>query len=119
VRFLLTVYGDGSQTRSICHVSDLVRGIYALMRSDITTPTNIGNPTELNMLELARKIVALSDSNSEIAFCPLPEDDPKVRLPDIAKARSLLGWEPQITPDDGLRRTIEWFRREMPETKTR
>lgn len=108
----LTVYGDGRQTRSICHISDLVDGISRLMESDVITPVNLGNPTELSMLELARKIIELSHSSSEITFQNLPQDDPKVRLPDITKARKLLNWEPRIDPDAGLYRTIEWFRRE-------
>jgi len=106
----LTVYGDGSQTRSICHVSDLVRGIHALLQSATTDPVNIGNPAEMTMLELARQIVALSGSSSEIAFRPLPQDDPRKRLPNISRAGRLLGWEPRIGPEEGLKRTIAWFR---------
>ena len=106
----ITVYGDGSQTRSIGHVSDLVDGISKLMESTVTTPVNIGNPVELTMTQLARKIVDLTGSRSEIAFHPLPADDPKIRLPDISKARQQLGWEPKVTPDEGLKRTIAWFR---------
>ena len=106
----VTVYGDGSQTRSIQHVSDLVTGIHKLMLSDVTTPVNIGNPAEMTMLQLAEKIIALTDSNSRIVTRPLPEDDPKIRLPDITKARTLLGWEPDISPDEGLQRTIKWFK---------
>ena len=113
----LTVYGDGSQTRSICHVSDLVRGIYELMQSDITTPINIGNPAELSMLELARKIIDLSGSRSEITFHDLPQDDPRTRLPDITRARTLLGWEPEVHPDQGLERAIEFFRQKTPEER--
>ena len=108
----VTVYGDGSQTRSIQHVSDLVAGIRALMRSDVTTPVNIGNPAEMTMRQLAWKIIELAASGSRIVYRPLPEDDPKIRLPDITKARSLLNWEPKVAPDEGLRRTIEWFRKE-------
>ena len=108
----VTVYGDGSQTRSIQHVSDLVAGIRALMRSDVTTPVNIGNPVEMTLRQLAEKIIELAGSDSRIVYRPLREDDPKVRLPDIAKARTLLNWEPKVGPDEGLRRTIEWFRRE-------
>ena len=113
----LTVYGDGSQTRSICHVSDLVRGIYELMQSTITTPINIGNPAELSMLELARKIIDLSGSRSEITFHDLPQDDPRTRLPDITRARTLLGWEPEVHPDQGLERAIEFFRQKTPEER--
>lgn len=106
----LTVYGDGRQTRSIGYVSDLVDGICRLMHSDVTTPVNLGNPTELTMEILARKIIQLTGSRSRLDFLPLPEDDPKVRLPDITRARDLLGWEPRVDPDEGLRRTVEWFR---------
>jgi len=105
----LTVYGDGLQTRSICYVGDLVEGIHRLMQAQVNTPVNLGNPVELTMLDLARKIVSLTGSHSRIAFRPLPEDDPKVRLPDIGKARALLGWEPRVGPDEGLRRTVAWF----------
>ena len=108
----ITVYGDGSQTRSICYVSDLVEGISRLMQADINTPVNIGNPTEISMLELARTIVEYTGSSSQIAFCPLPQDDPKVRLPDISKARELLGWEPVVAPDEGLKMMLEWFHKQ-------
>ena len=106
----ITVYGDGSQTRSICYVSDLVEGISRLMQADVNTPVNIGNPIEISMLELARTIVEYTGSSSQIAFRPLPQDDPKVRLPDISKARELLGWEPVVAPEEGLKMMIEWFR---------
>ena len=106
----VTVYGDGSQTRSIGHVSDLVAGISKLMASDVTTPVNLGNPTELSMKELGEMIIRLTDSSSAISYRPLPADDPKIRLPDISKARALLDWEPKVTPDEGLKRTIAWFR---------
>lgn len=109
----LTVYGDGSQTRSIGYVSDLVDGIYRLLHSDVTTPVNIGNPSELTMLQLAEKIIEFTGSKSRVAFKPLPEDDPKKRLPDITKARTQLGWEPKVTPDEGLSRTIKWFKEEV------
>ena len=105
----ITVYGDGSQTRSVCHVSDLVEVINRVMQADVNTPFNIGNPSELSMLELANKIVELSGSSSKIGFRPLPADDPKIRLPDITKAREVLGWEPKVSPDEGLKRTIDWF----------
>jgi len=111
----LTVFGDGQQTRSICHVSDLVEGIYRLMESDVTLPVNLGNPAELSMLDLARQIIRLTGSSSTIEFRPLPADDPKVRLPDIGRARALLGWEPRVAPEDGLRRTIDWFRQQRQE----
>ena len=108
----VTVYGDGSQTRSIQHVSDLVAGIRALMRSDVTSPVNIGNPVEMTLRQLAEKIIELAGSGSSIVYRPLPEDDPKIRLPDISKALNVLNWEPEVGPDEGLRRTIEWFRKE-------
>ena len=108
----VTVHGDGSQTRGIQHVSDLVAGIRALMRSDVGTPVNIGNPEEMTMRELAGKIIELAGSGSRIVYRPLPQDDPKIRRPDISKARALLNWEPKVGPDEGLRRTIEWFRKE-------
>ena len=110
----LTVYGDGRQTRSIGYVSDLVEGIRRLMESDVTAPVNLGNPAELTMESLARKIIDLTGSRSRLVHLPLPEDDPKVRLPDITRARDLLGWEPKVDPDEGLRRTVEWFRQNPP-----
>jgi dTDP-glucose 4,6-dehydratase len=110
----LTIYGDGMQTRSFCYVSDLVEGIYRLLRSNESDPVNIGNPNEMTILDFARKIVELTGSRSEITFIR-PEDvriqdDPKVRQPDIDKARRILGWEPQVKLDEGLRQTIEWFK---------
>jgi dTDP-glucose 4,6-dehydratase len=106
----LTVYGDGSQTRSFMYVSDLVDGIWRLMQSPVHDPVNIGNPHEMTLLELAKRIVRLAGSSSEIVFHPLPVDDPRVRQPDITRARTLLGWEPRVEVDEGLRKTIEWFR---------
>ena len=109
----LTVYGDGSQTRSVCYVSDLVAGIYRLMLSDYHGPVNIGNPSEeMSMLFLAKKIIELTESKSEVQFMPNAQigDDPKVRKPDITLAKKLLGWEPTVSPEQGLRWTIEWFR---------
>ncbi len=106
----LTVYGDGSQTRSFCYVSDLVEGLVRLLRSDHSEPVNCGNPVEISILQFAERIKALTGSKSEIVFRPLPEDDPKVRQPDIGKARALLGWEPRVPLEDGLRRTIDFFR---------
>ncbi len=106
----LTVFGDGKQTRSFCYVSDLVDGINRLLMSDEVDPTNIGNPAEMTILEFARRIRELTGSHSEIVFRDLPEDDPKVRQPDIGKARRLLGWEPKVELEEGLRRTIEHFR---------
>jgi dTDP-glucose 4,6-dehydratase len=106
----LTVYGDGSQTRSFCHVDDLVEGIERLLFADFPEPVNLGNPSEVTIQEFAREIIALSGSSSTIEFKPLPQDDPKVRQPDISRARRLLGWEPRIDRTEGLRRTLEYFR---------
>jgi dTDP-glucose 4,6-dehydratase len=106
----MTVFGDGSQTRSFCYVSDLVDGIYRLLLSDESDPVNIGNPAELSVLDFARRIQKLTGTKSEIVFKPLPVDDPKVRQPDITRAREKLGWAPQVELDEGLRRTIEYFR---------
>jgi dTDP-glucose 4,6-dehydratase len=107
----LTVFGDGSQTRSFTYVSDLVEGIWALMQAEVNEPVNIGNPREMTLLELARQIIRMSGSRSDVVFRPLPTDDPKVRQPDITKARRLLGWEPKVEVEDGLRRTIDWCRK--------
>jgi dTDP-glucose 4,6-dehydratase len=106
----MTVYGDGSQTRSFMYVSDLVDGIWRLMQSEIHDPVNLGNPQEMTLLELAKRIIRLAGSASPIVFQPLPVDDPKIRQPDISRARTLLDWEPSVDVDEGLRRTIEWFR---------
>ncbi len=106
----LTIYGDGSQTRSFCFVSDLIDGIYRLFQSDRSDPVNIGNPGEFTVRQLAERVIELTGSTSEIVARPLPEDDPKVRKPDISRARERLGWEPRVELDEGLRRTIEFFR---------
>jgi dTDP-glucose 4,6-dehydratase len=106
----LTVAGDGSQTRSVCYVDDLVEGLLRLLLSGEPGPMNIGNPQEIPVLQLAERIRDLTDSPSEITFVPRPEDDPTVRQPDISLARRVLRWEPAVSLDDGLRRTIEWFR---------
>jgi dTDP-glucose 4,6-dehydratase len=113
----LTVYGDGSQTRSFCFVSDEVEGIYRLFQSEITQPINIGNPAEFRVGELAELVLELTGSTSEIRHLPLPEDDPKTRQPDIALARELLGWEPETSLREGLVRTIEYFRRLQAEKR--
>src|SRR5215211_4840541 len=105
----LTVAGDGSQTRSVCYVSDLVEGLIRFLLSSETGPMNIGNPHEIPVVDLARRIKELTGSGSPIEFIPRPEDDPTVRQPDIALARRTLGWEPQVSLDDGLKRTIDWF----------
>ncbi|MFI5210116.1 MAG: UDP-glucuronic acid decarboxylase family protein [Gemmatimonadales bacterium] len=106
----LTVYGDGSQTRSFCYVSDLVDGIYRLFQSKRTEPTNVGNPNEFTVQQLAEAVIRLTGSRSRIERHPLPTDDPKVRKPDITVARSVLGWEPAVQLEAGLQRTIEYFR---------
>jgi dTDP-glucose 4,6-dehydratase len=106
----LTVYGDGSQTRSFCYVSDLVEGIVRLVATDFHQPVNLGNPDEVSILDFAKEILELTDSKSSIEFKPLPQDDPRVRRPDISRARSLLGWEPRVSREEGLRRTVEYFR---------
>jgi len=111
----LTVYGDGSQTRSFCHVSDEVEGIYRLFMSDYREPCNIGNPVEFTVLDLARQVIELTDSSSRIEAQPLPLDDPKVRRPDITVARRELGWEPLVTLRAGLELTIPHFRRQVQE----
>ena len=109
----LTVFGDGSQTRSLCYVSDLVDGIYRLMMSDVADPVNLGNPQEMTILALAQKILTLTGSRSRIAHLPLPIDDPRVRQPDITRARTVLGWEPRVPLDEGLTRTLADFRRRL------
>ncbi len=106
----LTVYGDGSQTRSFTYVSDLVDGIWRLMHSPVNDPVNIGNPREMTLLELAKLVIQAAGSTSEIVFRPLPVDDPQVRQPDIGRARRLLGWEPAIELEEGLARAVEWYR---------
>ncbi len=105
----LTVFGDGSQTRSFCYVSDLVEGIYRLLVSDVTDPVNIGNPTEIKLIDVAKEIVEMTGSKSKIIFKPLPIDDPKYRQPDITKAEKLLSWAPEVSRTDGLKKTIEYF----------
>ena len=105
----MTVFGDGQQTRSFCYVSDLVDGIFRLMMSDHSDPVNVGNPRELTVLDFALKIKELTRSASPIVHKPLPVDDPKVRQPNIDKARKLLGWEPKMSLEEGLQRTIDYF----------
>jgi len=107
----ITIYGDGSQTRSFCYVSDLVNGLYALMESDITGPVNLGNPGEFTVKELAEKIIKLTGSKSEIIYKDLPEDDPKKRKPDISLAKVKLNWNPNVLLEDGLEMTIEYFKK--------
>lgn len=107
----LTVFGDGSQTRSFCYVSDLSQGIYQLMLSEINEPVNLGNPREIAVTELAPIIINSTGSNSQMVYKPLPLDDPKVRQPDITRARENLGWNPKVLLEEGLKKTIEWFKR--------
>jgi len=106
----LTVYGDGSQTRSFCYVSDMIEGLWRLLNSRVVEPINLGNPKEMTVLELAKKVRDLVGNHVEIVFKPLPVDDPKVRRPDITKAKTLLGWEPNVGLEYGLRETIAYFR---------
>ncbi len=106
----MTVFGDGSQTRSFCYVSDLVDGLYRLMQSDERYPVNLGNPQEMTILEFAERILRLTGSKSRMIHEALPQDDPKQRKPDIGKARRLLGWEPRVSLEEGLRQTIDYFR---------
>jgi len=105
----LTVFGDGSQTRSFCYVDDLVEGIYRLLLSDYTMPVNVGNPAEITLLQFAEEVLALTGSKSKIVYQPLPQDDPKQRQPNITKAREILGWEPKVDRHEGLKRTLAYF----------
>jgi dTDP-glucose 4,6-dehydratase len=106
----LTVFGDGSQTRSFCYVSDLVDGMFKLVMSDFHEPVNIGNPREMTIKEFGEHIIRITGTHSELEYRPLPVDDPKVRQPDIGRARSILGWEPKVDFEEGIRHTIEYFR---------
>ena len=107
----ITVFGDGSQTRSFCYVSDLVDGLYSLMRSEERFPVNLGNPREMTIRKFAEQIRRLAGRNSKIVFQPLPEDDPKQRRPNVSKARKILGWKPKVSLEDGLQPTVEYFRK--------
>lgn len=109
----LTIFGNGTQTRSFCYISDLVNGLIRLMESDVREPVNIGNPNEMTILKVAERIRELTGTSSPIEHCPLPEDDPKVRQPDIFRAKELLGWEPKVGFEDGIRSTLEDFRRRI------
>lgn len=111
----VTVFGSGGQTRSVCYVDDLIDGIYRLLNSQENMPVNIGNPDELTMLELAREVIALTGSKSRIIFKDLPEDDPKIRQPDISTARGKLHWEPKVPRREGLTKTIAYFRSQLPQ----
>ncbi|GMU96577.1 MULTISPECIES: UDP-glucuronic acid decarboxylase family protein [Ignavibacterium] len=105
----LTIFGDGSQTRSFCYVDDLIEGIYRLMLSAEVYPVNIGNPDEITIKQFAEEVLQLTGSKSKIEFHPLPEDDPKVRQPDISKAKKILGWEPKVSRNEGIKKTLEYF----------
>jgi dTDP-glucose 4,6-dehydratase len=115
----LTVFGDGSQTRSFCYVGDLVEGIYRLLLSDYSLPVNVGNPSEISLKDFAEEVLKLTGNKVKIVFKPLPEDDPKQRKPDISKARTILGWEPKIERAEGLKKTYEYFKSLSPEEWTR
>jgi dTDP-glucose 4,6-dehydratase len=112
----LTIYGDGSQTRSFCYVSDEIDGIVRLSRSSEIEPVNIGNPNEFTILECAHQVIAVCESDSQLRFEPLPTDDPKQRCPDISKARRLLGWEPKVQLERGLQLSLDYFRKEVQQT---
>ncbi|OGW43300.1 MAG: NAD-dependent dehydratase [Nitrospirae bacterium RBG_16_43_11] len=114
----VTVFGDGMQTRSFCYIEDMVEGIYRLLKSDYNMPVNIGNPHEMTVIGLAREIISLTGSRSEIVNNPLPEDDPKVRQPDITRANNILRWKPQVSLTDGLKRTIEYFKTKIGVAKS-
>jgi len=109
----VTIFGSGKQTRSFCYISDLVTGIIALMESSVNDPVNIGNPLEMTIEEMARLIIRMTGSTSQVVFQPLPTDDPQVRQPDITRARTLLGWEPKVALDEGLTSTIDYFRQKI------
>lgn len=113
----ITVYGDGKQTRSFCYVSDLVEGILRLLESDEHLPVNIGNPLEITIMEFAERVRALTGNQTPLTFKPLPQDDPKRRRPDIAKARKLLKWEPKVSLEEGLQRTLEYFQKKIAQTR--
>lgn len=114
----ITVFGDGSQTRSVCYVDDLIDGIYRLLLSNETDPVNIGNPDEIPMLQLAREVLELTGGKSKIVFKPLPEDDPKIRQPDISRATRILGWQPKVQRTEGLKKTLEYFRTKIQQEAT-
>jgi dTDP-glucose 4,6-dehydratase len=109
----LTVFGDGSQTRSFCYVDDQIDGIYKLLMSFEVEPVNIGNPSEITIKQFAEEIIKLTGSKSKIVYKDLPQDDPKLRRPDITKARKVLGWEPKVDREEGLKRTIEYFKQRL------
>ena len=106
----LTVFGDGSQTRSFCYVDDEIEGIYRLLMSDYTLPVNIGNPNEITIKDFAEEIIKLTGTDQKIVYKPLPKDDPMQRQPDITKAKEILGWEPKVGREEGMRKTFEFFK---------
>ena len=114
----LTVYGDGTQTRSFCYVDDLIDGIQKLLFSSEVEPVNLGNPEEITILDFAKEIIALTGSKSKLTFCPLPQNDPKVRQPDITKAKRILRWEPRVPRREGLRRTLDYFQQKLSAANT-
>ena len=109
----LTVFGNGSQTRSFCYVSDLIDGIFKLAMSDFHEPVNLGNPREMTIKQFADEIIRITGTKSTIEYKPLPEDDPKVRQPDISRAKKVLGWEPRVSFEEGITRTIKYFRESL------
>jgi len=115
----LTVFGDGSQTRSFCYISDMVEGIYRLLYSGEYLPINLGNPEEISIMDFAKEIIALTGSKSQITCRPLPSHDPKVRQPDITKAKTLLGWKPKVSRKQGLRKTVDYFKEKISEVPSR
>jgi dTDP-glucose 4,6-dehydratase len=111
----ITVYGNGTQTRSFCYVDDLIKGIKRLLDSDMVEPVNLGNPEEIPILDFAKEIIHLTGSKSRIIYCPLPQNDPKVRQPDITRAKTILGWEPKVSRQEGLTRTLQYFKKKLSE----
>jgi dTDP-glucose 4,6-dehydratase len=111
----ITVYGSGAQTRSFCYVDDLIKGIKRLLDSDMMEPVNLGNPEEIPILDFAKEIIHLTGSKSRIIFCPLPQNDPKVRQPDITRAKTIIGWEPKVSRHEGLTRTLQYFKKKLSE----
>ena len=109
----ITIFGDGSQTRSFCYISDTIEGIMKLFKSNYNLPVNIGNPKEMSVLELAKKIKIITNSSSKIVFTDLPVDDPKIRMPDISKAKKILGWQPEVSLDNGLLKVIDYFKKRL------
>ncbi|MEL6651186.1 MAG: NAD-dependent epimerase/dehydratase family protein, partial [Bacteroidota bacterium] len=112
----ITVFGDGSQTRSFCYVSDLIEGIYRLLMSDEVEPVNVGNPQEITILDFAKEVIELTGSKSQIVYKDLPQDDPKIRKPDITKAKEVLGWEPIVPRSEGLKTTLAYFEEKVNQT---